>query len=128
MTQTQSTKLRCYLYAAIILLAIAALSTSARAAEAKPATATATVPVVNVNTATEAQLAYLPGIGPKLAAAIVAHRSENGPFATVDAIVNVRGIGEKKLAAMRPHVRLSGATTATAKIKAAKTSAKGGAR
>ena len=58
---------------------------------------------IDVNTATAAQLTELPGIGPSLAAAIVAFRSEHGPFATLDALEQVPGIGPSKLSQLRPH-------------------------
>lgn len=61
---------------------------------------------VNVNTAGEAELERLPGVGPATAARIIAHRKENGPFRSVDDLLAVSGIGPKKLAAMRPFVKL----------------------
>ena len=57
---------------------------------------------VNVNTAGAAALEGLPGIGPALAAAIVEHRQRSGPFATVDELIEVSGIGPAKLAQIRP--------------------------
>lgn len=59
--------------------------------------------LIDLNTATEEQLQSLPGIGPKLAADIVRFR-ESGAFARVDDIVNVSGIGPKRLEAIRPFV------------------------
>jgi competence ComEA-like helix-hairpin-helix protein len=52
---------------------------------------------VNINTAEVDELLNLPGIGPALAAAIVAGR----PFATVDNLDRVNGIGPRRLAALR---------------------------
>lgn len=43
----------------------------------------------------------LPNIGEVLAGRIIAYREENGRFYSVDEIVNVQGIGEKKLEAIR---------------------------
>jgi competence protein ComEA len=48
---------------------------------------------VNVNTATAEALQTLPGIGPALAARIVAHRESHGPFRSVDDLQKVPGIG-----------------------------------
>jgi len=48
---------------------------------------------VNINTADAATLETLPGIGPSLAQRIVEYRQANGPFATVQDIMNVSGIG-----------------------------------
>jgi competence protein ComEA len=58
---------------------------------------------VDINTADEAELDELPGVGPSIAAAIVAHREEHGPFRSVDDLLDVRGIGEAKLAEIRPR-------------------------
>ena len=55
---------------------------------------------INLNTASAEDLSELPGIGPKLAAAIVAGR----PYKTVDDVVKVKGIGPKTLANMRDKV------------------------
>ncbi|MDI6709971.1 MAG: ComEA family DNA-binding protein [Bacillota bacterium] len=59
---------------------------------------------ININTADAATLDQLPGIGPSLAARIIQYRQENGPFASVEDLVNVPGIGEKKLADLRDRV------------------------
>ena len=56
---------------------------------------------LNLNTATAAQLDELPGVGPATAAAIIAHRQQHGPFASVDQLGDVRGIGPAKLQAIR---------------------------
>jgi len=56
---------------------------------------------ININTADAEALSELPGIGPKLGAAIVAYREANGPFAVPEDLLHVPGIGEAKLAAMR---------------------------
>ncbi len=58
---------------------------------------------IDVNTATAAQLDELPGIGPSLAAAIIAYRIEHGPFATLDVLEQVPGIGPSKLSRLRSH-------------------------
>jgi competence protein ComEA len=60
--------------------------------------------VVNLNTADVDQLDALPGVGPAIAQAIVDYRDQNGPFATVDQLVEVRGIGDAKLADLRDRV------------------------
>lgn len=52
---------------------------------------------VNINTATVETLAALDGVGETKAQAIVAYRSENGPFQTEKDLVNVKGIGERTL-------------------------------
>ncbi|UTT62558.1 ComEA family DNA-binding protein [Microcella humidisoli] len=56
---------------------------------------------VNLNTADAAALETLPGVGPAIAARIIAWRDENGPFRSVDELTAVSGIGEKTLAGLR---------------------------
>lgn len=53
--------------------------------------------LVDLNRANEADLETLPGIGPALATAIVEWRATSGPFATVDDLLDVPGIGPAKL-------------------------------
>jgi competence ComEA-like helix-hairpin-helix protein len=60
---------------------------------------------VNINVAGEIELAQLPGLGPTMARRIIDHRREHGPFASLDALLDVPGIGPATLAAMRPHLR-----------------------
>ena len=50
---------------------------------------------ININTATADQLVELQRIGPSYAAKIVAYRDANGPFKTIEEIMNVQGIGQK---------------------------------
>ena len=62
--------------------------------------------LVDLNTADAAALDSLPGVGPATAAAIIDHRERHGPFASVDDLHDVRGIGEAKLAQLRDLVRV----------------------
>lgn len=50
---------------------------------------------VNLNTATANQLQRLDSIGEKKASDIIAYREQNGPFKTIEDIMNVTGIGQK---------------------------------
>lgn len=59
---------------------------------------------IDVNHATAGQLDELPGVGPATAAAIVRHREQHGPFASVEQLLDVPGIGPAKLAAFRELV------------------------
>lgn len=59
---------------------------------------------VDINTAGAEELAALPGIGEKLAERIVKYREDNGDFACVEDLMNVSGIGEGKLDALRDYV------------------------
>lgn len=60
--------------------------------------------LVNVNTASAAELEELPGIGAVLAQAIVDHRTQNGPFASIDGLLDVSGIGPSTLEDIRDQV------------------------
>lgn len=59
---------------------------------------------VSLNLATAEQLEELPGVGPSLAQAILAERQRRGGFRSVDDLLEVRGIGDKRLADLRPLV------------------------
>ena len=59
---------------------------------------------IPLNTATAEELDTLPGIGPKTAQAIVEFREKNGKFTSPDDLLQVPGIGTKKLAALKPHI------------------------
>ena len=63
--------------------------------------------LININTADADTLSGLPGIGPAKAAAIIQYRETNGPFANVEALTNVKGIGDKLVAALRDLVTTS---------------------
>lgn len=62
--------------------------------------------LVHVNEATVDELQGLPGVGPVLAARIVEYRDSVGPFATVEDLLDVPGIGEGKLATLRDSVAI----------------------
>jgi competence protein ComEA len=68
--------------------------------------ATSAAGIVDINSATLSDLDALPGVGPSTAQAIIDYRTANGPYASVDDLLNVRGIGPSKLAAMRTRVRV----------------------
>jgi competence protein ComEA len=59
---------------------------------------------VDINAADADTLATIPGIGPGLAERIVAFRGSNGPFASVDELLDVSGITDRRLDAMLPYV------------------------
>ncbi|HTO01596.1 MAG TPA: ComEA family DNA-binding protein [Microthrixaceae bacterium] len=59
---------------------------------------------VNINLATADELEQLPGVGPATAAAIVTKREKDGPFESVESLLDVRGIGDAKLEGLRDLV------------------------
>lgn len=77
---------------------------------------------VNLNTADAATLAReLKGIGETRAQAIVEHRSQHGPFRTVDELTLVKGIGQKVVEQNRAILRVDRAArpaTAAASVPA----------
>ena len=77
-----------------------------KAGRSKPAAITAAAPL-NLNTATAAQIAALPGIGPKAAQRIVEHRQKTGGFKKIEELMNVKGIGEKSFLKLKPLVTVS---------------------
>ncbi len=59
---------------------------------------------LDLNRATATELAALPGIGPALAARIVAHREAVGAFPRLEALRGVPGIGPKRYERLAPHL------------------------
>ncbi len=63
---------------------------------------------IDINKASVEELVELPGIGPVKARAIVEYRQKNGPFASVEDLINVSGIGEKTLERIKDLVKVEG--------------------
>ena len=59
---------------------------------------------LDLNSASEQELEQLDGVGPAIAANIVAYRAQHGGFASVDELDEVSGIGAAKLAAIRAQL------------------------
>ena len=81
---------------------VASGSSIVRKVPAKP-----TAPVttrLNLNTSSRSKLETLPGIGVVLADRIVHYRATYGSFTHIDDLVNVSGIGEKRLRKLKPFV------------------------
>jgi competence protein ComEA len=71
-------------------------------------TNTANSTLININTADSALLETLPGIGPSTAANIIEHRTAHGPFATIENLQDVPGIGPAKFAQVQPLITVGG--------------------
>ncbi|WP_087485320.1 helix-hairpin-helix domain-containing protein [Brachybacterium massiliense] len=56
---------------------------------------------IDLNTASAAELEELPGVGPAIAQRILEHREKNGPFTSVDGLLEVSGIGPATLEKIR---------------------------
>jgi competence ComEA-like helix-hairpin-helix protein len=84
------------------------VATSTALPETAVATAAPLAPptqaIIDINMATATQLDQLPGVGPTLAQSIVAYREAHGPFANIDDLLNVPGIGQRTLDAIRPFI------------------------
>jgi competence protein ComEA len=60
--------------------------------------------LININRASQEELTALKGIGPALAKSIVEYRQKNGLFRNVEDLLQIRGIGPKKLDGFRDDV------------------------
>ncbi len=58
----------------------------------------------DINTASASDLEQLPGVGPVLASRIADYRDAHGPFGAIEDLLDVPGIGESKLAAIRDAI------------------------
>lgn len=59
---------------------------------------------ININSADQATLESLPGIGPSRATAIIDYRDRNGPFANIEGLKEVSGIGDKIFDGLREQI------------------------
>jgi competence protein ComEA len=89
-----------------VLVPVRAPAVPAGAAGAAAGTAAAPAAPINLNTATLEQLDTLDGVGPATAQKILDYRQAHGGFGSVDELDQVPGIGEKRLAALREHLRV----------------------
>ncbi len=83
-----------------------AQATAHTAGGATPASGPKPTPAgnININTASVKELGALPGIGPVLAARIVAYRTANGSFQTPEDLMRVPGIKEGLYAKVKDHI------------------------
>lgn len=64
--------------------------------------------LINVNTADQQMLMELPGIGETLSQRIIDYREAHGPFKSLSELMNVSGIGEKRLENILPYATVGG--------------------
>lgn len=122
--ERQEKSVSAYLFLALVTLAFlaAVFVLTSREAKAEPtgysiqterAASGETAPMrvlVDLNTATAEELDTLTGIGPSLAQAILDYRAEHGDFTSAEDLLNVKGIGEAKLAGLRDEITIGGET------------------
>lgn len=62
---------------------------------------------LDINKGTKEEFETLPGIGPVLARRIIERRESQGPFADVEDLKAIDGIGETKFAHLRSHITVN---------------------
>lgn len=85
----------------------AAQKSSAAAVDQAVAGTSIAIEKIDINNADEEMLTTLPGVGPKTATRINDYRKANGPFRSVDDLLNIKGIGPKVLDKLKPHITVS---------------------
>jgi competence protein ComEA len=96
-----------------VIFSVPAFADDASVTTASPTatiqTPQSTTQAININTADAATIAsaHLTGIGEKRAAAIVAYRTEHGPFKSVDDLKNIKGISQKVIDYNRSHLTVA---------------------
>ena len=61
---------------------------------------------ININTADATALDTLPRVGPAIAKRIIEFREENGPFKSVEELMNVSGIGDKTFDQLKDLIKI----------------------
>ena len=103
----------------IPILGLALSTIAAHPVVAEGDTAPAVHKAVNINQASTTELARLPRVGAKLADRIVAHRAQHGPFKRAEDLMEVKGVGDKMFATLKPYLTVSGTTTLAEKVSSA---------
>jgi competence protein ComEA len=89
--------------AILVALGVAGLVLAGPAVAVAAPAKSAPTAKINLNSATADQLTTVPGVGKTLADRIVAHRQKEGPFRSVQDLLNVKGVGEKNLAKIQGY-------------------------
>lgn len=90
----------------IIVGAPAVTKASSKSKKAGASKGKITSGTININTATVAQYEQLPGVGAVMAARILTYRTAHGPFASIDDLTKVSGMGKSKFANLKSFVRI----------------------
>jgi competence protein ComEA len=70
---------------------------------------------IDLNLASARDLAFVPGLTAALAGEVIADRADGGPFASVDELLRVRGVGPRRLERARPFLVVEWAADGVAK-------------
>ena len=89
-----------------ILVGAPPIVTSAKSKSGSSSSGKITKGTISINSATVAQFEQLPGVGAVMAARIFAYRTAHGPFATIDDLTKVSGMGKSKFANLKSFVRI----------------------
>lgn len=105
--------LRCMIAVVGILVGLGAWQTVVRRASVDDALMEAVPGMwpdmrIDLNRATAAELAALPGLGAGFAERIIRDRAANGPFATIDDLRRVPGLGQATVDRLRPYATIDG--------------------
>ena len=95
----------------LLLVLSAAVNAGKKKPPAKP---------VNINTANAEELQQVPGIGPATAQKILQMRKSYGPFKSVDDLLAIRGLGQKRLDKMRKYLTVGKAASSANPAPSAK--------
>jgi competence protein ComEA len=90
-----------------VLIGLLALRGYGGSLGARPTEPVPAADLIDLNTADQKELAQVPGVGPKMAEAIVDHRRAHGPFKSVDELRTVRGVGPITFDRVRNQFRVS---------------------
>jgi competence protein ComEA len=93
--ETRPLAFRAFFFLALVLCLLAAPGLAKKKPPLKP---------VNINTANSEELQQVPGIGPATAQKILQMRKSYGAFKSVDDLLAIRGLGEKRLEKMRKYL------------------------
>lgn len=61
---------------------------------------------ININTATESELMLLDGIGETIARRIIERRETAGEFTSIDQLLEIEGVGEKKYNEIKDYITI----------------------
>lgn len=100
-------RLSAFVVAALLFIASAPFALAVEKTSSGQTTGSAVVQqAVNINTADLEALTQLKGIGQKRAEAIIAWREANGPFKSVDQLMEIKGIGQAVLDDNRGKIQI----------------------